>query len=60
MDKIIHLNIEQKTPNYHSLKNGKKNIKIKLNNVLCPFGIDEEYGNHLFKFEIKIMTNILN
>jgi|SaaInlV_150m_DNA_4_1039716.scaffolds.fasta_scaffold11168_2 hypothetical protein len=52
MDKIIHLNIEQKTPNYHSLKNGKKNIKIKLNNVLCPFGIDEEYGNHLFKFEI--------
>jgi hypothetical protein len=52
MDKIINLNIEQKTPNYHSIKNGKKNIKIKINNILCPFGIDEEYGNHLFKFEI--------
>ena len=52
MDKIVSLNIEQKSKNYFSLKNGKKNIKIRINNILCPFGIDEEYGHHVFKFEI--------
>ena len=41
MDKIISLNIEQKSKNYFSLKNGKKNIKMRINNILCPFGIDE-------------------
>ena len=52
MDKIISLNIEQKSKNYFSLKNGKKNIKMRINNILCPFGIDEEYGHYVFKFEI--------
>ena len=52
MDQIVSLNIEQKSSNYHSLKNGKKNIKLKVNKILCPFGIDEEYGNYIFKLEI--------
>ena len=52
MDEIKSLNIEQKSKNYFSLKNGKKNIKIKVNKILCPFGLDEEYGHHVFKFEV--------
>lgn len=52
MDSITSLNIEQKSKNYFNLKNGRKNIKIKINKILCPFGLDEEYGNYVFKFEI--------
>lgn len=52
MDEIKSLNIEQKSKNYFSLKNGRKNIKLKINKILCPFGLDEEYGNLVFKFEI--------
>ena len=54
MDKLLCLNIEQKSKNYYILKNNKKNIKLKINNILCPFGIDEEYGNDIFKFEFNI------
>lgn len=52
MDKIVTINIEQKSINYHNIKNGKRNLKININNIICPFGIDEEYGNYVFKLEL--------
>lgn len=52
MDKIHSIKIEQKSNNYHNIKNNNKNIKIKINNILCPFGIDQQYGNSVVKLEI--------
>lgn len=52
MDEINSLKIEQTSQNYYSLKNKNKNIKIKINNVLCPFGIDDQYGHSIIKFEL--------
>jgi len=52
MDEINSLKIEQTSQNYYSLKNKNKNIKIKLNKILCPFGIDEQYGHSVIKFEL--------
>jgi hypothetical protein len=52
MDEINSLKIEQTSQNYYNLKNKNKNIKIKLNKVLCPFGIDEQYGHSIIKFEL--------
>ena len=43
MDKIHSIKIEQKSNNYHNIKNNNKNIKIKIDNILCPFGIDQQY-----------------
>ena len=51
MDSFKTLKIEQKTDHYFSLKNNRKNLKIKINSILCPFGIDEEYGNYVLKLE---------
>ena len=52
MDEINSLKIEQTSKNYYNLKNKKKNIKIKLDKILCPFGIDEQYGHSIIKFEL--------
>ena len=52
MDEINSLKIQQTSQNYYSLKNKNKNIKVKLNKVLCPFGIDEQYGHSIVKFEL--------
>ena len=52
MENNLILSIEQSSNNYYKLKNKKKYIKIKINNILSPFGIDEEYGNYVMKFEI--------
>ena len=52
MDKIHSIKIEQKSNNYHNIKNNNKNIKIKIYNILCPFGVDEQYGNSVIKLEI--------
>ena len=52
MDEITSLKIEHTSQNYYNIKNKNKNIKIKLNNVLCPFGIDEQYGHYIIKFEL--------
>ena len=52
MDEINSLKIEQTSQNYYSLKNKNKNIKIRLNKILCPFGIDEQYGHSVIKFEL--------
>lgn len=52
MDKIHSIKIEQKSNNYHNIKNNNKNIKIKIDNILCPFGIDQQYGNSVVKLEI--------
>lgn len=52
MDELHSLKIEQTSQNYYSLKNKRKNIKINIKNILCPFGIDNQYGNSVIKFEI--------
>ena len=52
MDEINSLKIQQTSQNYYNLKNKNKNIKVKLNKVLCPFGIDEQYGHSIIKFEL--------
>lgn len=52
MENNLILSIEQSSNNYYKLKNKKKYIKIKIDNILSPFGIDEEYGNYVMKFEI--------
>ena len=52
MDKIHSIKIEQKSNNYHNIKNNNKNIKIKIYNILCPFGVDQQYGNSVIKLEI--------
>jgi len=52
MDEINSLKIEQTSKNYYNLKNKNKNIKIKLDKILCPFGIDEQYGHSIIKFEL--------
>jgi hypothetical protein len=52
MDEITSLKITQTSQNYYNLKNKNKNIKIKINNVLCPFGIDDQYGHSIIKFEL--------
>ena len=51
MDTFKTLKIEQKTDHYFSIKNNRKNLKININSILCPFGLDEEYGNYVLKLE---------
>ena len=51
MDSFNTLKIEQKTDHYFSIKNNRKILKIKIQSILCPFGIDEEYGNYVLKLE---------
>ena len=52
MDSINFLNIKQTSNNYYSLKNKNKTIKLRIKNILSPFGVDEQYGNSIIKFEI--------
>ena len=52
MDIINFLNIKQTSNNYYSLKNKNKTIKLRIKNILSPFGVDEQYGNSIIKFEI--------
>jgi len=52
MDNFTSLTIKQTSNNYHSLKCKNKNIKFTVKNILCPFGIDDEYGNSVIKFEL--------
>ena len=59
MDNLTSLNIEQTSNNYFKLKNKNKNIKLKIDNILCPFSSDNQYGNMVIKLEmIKIIKNI--
>lgn len=52
MDKLSLLKIDQTSTNYYNLKNNRKNLKLKINNILCPFGIDDQYGQSVLKIEI--------
>jgi hypothetical protein len=52
MEKLHDVNITKKTNNYYSIKNGKRIIRFQISKVLCPFGLDEEYGNYILKIEL--------
>lgn len=52
MDELCFIKIEQSSSNYHKIKKNNRYIKINIDSILCPFGIDEEYGNSVIKFEI--------
>ena len=53
MEELKSLKIEQTSKNYFNLKNNRKNVKFKLYKLLCPFGIDNEYGNLIVKLELE-------
>ena len=49
---LSKINFESKDKKFYNIKNGKNKLKFNIKNVLCPFGIEEEYNNNILKIEL--------
>ena len=50
---ISKLKFNSKDNKFYNMRLGKNKLKYKIKNVLCPFGLENEYNNNIIKIELK-------
>lgn len=49
---ISKLKFQSKDKKFYNLRIGRNKLKYKIKNVLCPFGLENEYNNNIIKIEL--------
>ena len=49
---ISKLKFQSKDKKFFNLRIGRNKLKYKIKNVLCPFGLENEYNNNIIKIEL--------